>query len=262
MHAIAPPKTKTKKKKKSHTFVLKDVDVTQVDTKFGLAVTSNIDYSIPAPENTTKIDDLTSHTRKQKNYYPFVNSAAKHYITMVDYKSGEPNTGTCCFWCRHAFDHIAIGCPLRYVSSDVYKECTSEITKEKYTIFQKITPKTREKLGETFSSVKKEYYVTDGIFCSFNCCLAFIRDKCPSPEYGGSETLLKKMYVRCFSVGSPEITAAPSWRLLREYGGFMTIDEFRHSFSTYVYIYTGYKTEKKFPKILPVGHVFEENYIF
>ena len=55
---------------------------------------------------------------------------------------GKPlplNTDIYCFWCKHSFNSIPIGCPLSYDNTN-------------------------------------DIYITDGLFCSFNCTLAYIND--------------------------------------------------------------------------------------
>ena len=39
-----------------------------------------------------------------------------------------------------------------------------------------------------------EYYETDGIFCSFNCCQSYINDNKHIRLYDNSHMLLLKMY--------------------------------------------------------------------
>jgi len=142
------------------------------------------------------------------------------------------------------------------------KVCKSEITKEIYTIEQKIPKnvKTTEKENERI--IPNDYYETDGAFCSFNCCMAFIKDNIHNPLYKNSKNLLIKMYIHVFNPTSKfKINTAPSWRLLKSYGGFMGIDEFRNSFNTYIYIDKNHMLSS-IPKLNPNGKMFEELYIF
>ena len=106
----------------------------------------------------------------------------------------------------------------------------------------------------------KEYYITDGIFCSFNCCLAFIKDNWYNSMYSNSETLLNQIYNKLFN-NTQKFLEAPSWRLLKDYGGGLTIQEFRQSFNKIEYIDNNdYLIE--YPKCKPCGFIFEKKIKF
>ena len=47
--------------------------------------------------------------------------------------------------------------------------------------------------------MSNNYYETDGCFCSFNCCLAFINDNVHNAMYSSSKHLLMKMYYDIFN---------------------------------------------------------------
>ena len=78
------------------------------------------------------------------------------------------------------------------------------------------------------------FYEVDGIFCSFECCLAFIQENKNIPLYVHSKSLLIKMYSEMYNE-IKVIENAPSWRLLKAYGGNLEIDEFRASFNRITY---------------------------
>lgn len=256
---VSKPKKSVKKKT---TFVLKDINVSEIDKKYHIVKGSNLELKeTTIPTQVTKIDDLES----SKSYFsPFINETQKHHITMIDSITHQSIRARCCFWCRHAFTTHPIGCPIRYVHSKQVDLHVSEITKEKYTTTHPVSLKTMELLKQqsipSVHLVPKDYYKTDGCFCSFNCCLAFINDNVSNPFYSESKYLLTNMYLDIFK--TPEkITPAPSWRLLKEYGGFMTIQEFRDSFLSYLFIDNDFPVEQ-LPKVMPIGHVFEEHIIF
>jgi hypothetical protein len=258
---------KRKEVKKKHTFLLKDIDNIEVDKKYGITVTPTIEYKDHVPENTTAIDDLHS-SNKQSFFIPFIDESRRHCITMIDSITKKSIQSYYCFWCRHSFSTIPIGCPIRYVNNKIIKLYTSEITKEKYIISHEITrneydqQKQSEKDDKNIKIVNNDYYETDGSFCSFNCCLAFVNDNIHNPLYSNSKNLLMKMYSDVFSVDIlMKITPAPSWRLLKKYGGFMNIQEFRESFTNYIYIDNDYHVSR-IPKLMPIGHIFEEHIIF
>ena len=248
-----------KNKKKHYTFSLKNVDISKIDNKYGISIAQNL-QSIETPKNATSIDNLQI-SAKHNNYIPFIDKSKKHYVSMIDSISKQKLQCSCCFWCRHSFEHVPIGCPIRYVNSYAVQHHVSEITKEKYSIVHKM-PKNVLLNNSNTSQVTNDYYETDGCFCSFNCCMAFIQDNTHNSLYVNSKYLLMKMYAEIFSQTKlSKIQPAPSWKLLKVYGGFMGITEFRNSFGHYIYIDNQYRISS-LPKTIPIGHVFEEHIIF
>lgn len=103
-----------------------------------------------------------------------------------------------CWWCRHPFDSIALGCPLKLENEELH---------------------------------------TEGFFCSYPCVRSYIKDKIPSPKYVDSDALLH-YYFHSTRKGNRIIPFAPHWSLLVEYGGHLDIDEFRDSFGNIVFMTT------------------------
>ncbi len=176
---------------------------------------------------------------KSKRAYYFLDARKmqnKFWCIMVDVTLSGPLPSSIqkpCWWCRHKFNFRPIGCPLKYNSN----KCTG-IEKERY----------EEKLKNTnLPASTNDFFETEGIFCSFPCCKAFILDQHGSAKYKESITLLSLLFSilhgiqSVFSVsGNPEIDfpAAPSWKLLREYGGHLTIEEYRATFGKLEYFVT------------------------
>jgi uncharacterized protein YbaR (Trm112 family) len=172
-----------------------------------------------------------------------------------------------CFWCRHrcvlesgepkAFDETSgesntyniVGCPTRYVPPQIERVLTSPITKEKYSIKENIP----RSLVASNENVTKDYYETDGVFCSYQCCLAYIVDNKQNPMYSLSRTLLLNMWTKIQK--NIPLTSAPPWRMLREYGGSLSIEEFRAR-NTY-YSYKDTHAVQKVP-LKPIVPMFEE----
>jgi hypothetical protein len=233
--------------KKTNTFVLKNINVGEIDKKYGFEPKTQIgDICDRIPESTT-ITDL--YSTKTNCLHPFLEKNKKYYISMVDIRR-KTYTDTCCFWCRHIFSGQWIGCPIRYECQTASRIQVSQFTGEPITIKHKVSSSESKLPHLEYSG---NVYETDGCFCSFNCCLAFIRDHKHQPVYIHSETLLMKMYIEAFKVdGFRQISPAPSWRLLKEYGGFMTIDEFRESFLTHKYSQC---------QTIPLGWLFDEQVV-
>jgi len=164
-----------------------------------------------------------------------------------------------CFWCRHPFPHRPIGVPISYVPNRVHKQYYSEITQDTYILREnvdKLKPVLEGK--QPTSSVLpqfRDYYVSDGVFCSFNCAMAFIKDCRHDPVYQQSETLLNKIYHEVYGSDTTPIEPSPSWRLLRNYGGHLTIEDFRRNLFK-----IDYRPMENvlMPTFRPIGFLFEK----
>lgn len=134
-----------------------------------------------------------------------------------------------CFWDRHEFQHQPIQCPISYGSAIITNKCISHQTSDVYYIYNEMpdTYKKNVKNLDPIVDYKKSYYETDGVFCSFECCKAFIEDNVLDPKYSDSMFLLNKMYMDMYGIPPKNLKTAPHWRLLKEYGGNFDIDLFR-----------------------------------
>jgi hypothetical protein len=243
----------SKKHSKRYVFTLTGVNINKVDQKYGIISTPILDEDNNIPNNTTKIDDLEIIKRTPENL-SFLDESKrlrKCSISMIDFNSGK-EVGSLkkkykCFWDRNYIpDNIfPIGCPIKYSPSKARKTYHSEISKEKYTIVENITNEKvkylLEKKDNRITIEKRDYYQTDGIFCSFNCCMAFILDpeNKHNPMFRHSESLLLKM-IQDFNEDteehSLEIIPAPHWRTLEEHGGHQSIEKFRESLNKVRYV--------------------------
>ena len=275
-------KSRTKSKKntikgsqKRYLFTLTDINTEKIDQRFGITVVSNINMiTDEPPNNTTKISDLTTN-RNTPEIISFIDEAKKPHkctISMVDFETQRKfssegySNGYDCFWCRNQIPShvIGIGCPIKFVSSQAVKTYYSEISKDTYTIKESITPNRKKKIEEFGDGRlvihEKDYYLTDGIFCSFNCCMAYISENREKSMYSMSEMLLLKMYNNIYPDKIPCIQEAPHWRLLKQSGGHLTIKQFRESFSKIEYQEHG--SVNIDPKCKSLGTLFEEKLKF
>lgn len=267
---------KSGKTRKSHkySFTLKNINTEKIDQKYGIVILSNI-TEFEKPENTTSITELTDKTKDiSMELVSFLDETKKIYqcmVTMIDFLSNKEiikAKGYKCFWCRHSFESIPIGCPINYISSKVIKKYHSEVSKDFYTIKENITKYKQKLLQNTdlftaknkskITICKDAYFLTDGVFCSFNCVKAFIKDNKHNNLYERSDSLLVKL---CNEMNMKDnesiiIMPAPHWRLLKEYGGTMTIDKFRENFNKCTYNYQGCINLSSLYK--PVGMLYEE----
>lgn len=239
--------SKRTRKSNKYVFTLYNVNTELVDKKYGITISSNITRNEQPPTNTTKLSELASE-RATSQVISFLDESKRMRtcnVSMIDFSTGTDvdYLRYCCFWCRHQFNTKPIGCPTRYVSSQAVKTYLSETSKDIYTIKENITVVKRHNLSECSDSRvtvnTREYYETDGVFCSFNCCKAFIKDNKHNRLYDQSDNLLMKMYNNMMGTRMIIIDRARHWRMLREYGGNLTIEEFRNGFNKIDYEYHG-----------------------
>jgi len=200
-------------------------------------------------ENVTKkLDNLTfmDETKKIKSCnVSFIDFRTQKETKYLNYK---------CFWCRNKFNNIGIGCPTNYRSAYTTKQYKSCISKNIYTINENLTD--TKLLNIKDEKCSNNIYETDGIFCSFNCCLAYIKDNKHNYKYDKSEYLLYKMYNEFNNNNKLEITPAGDWKLLKEYGGTLNIEKYRENFNNIEYLYNG---QVKDILIIPIISLYEEN---
>ncbi len=124
-----------------------------------------------------------------------------------------------CWWCTLPIDTEPIGCPINVSFHDDSK-----------------------------------VYSTDGAFCSFNCVKAYINEKERTDVmYKHSHGLLGHMVCDMNGAISPvSISPAPDKRLLADYGGYMTEDQYKHCFNRIMY------TERGIIKMFPTTLIYEE----
>jgi len=204
------------------TFILIDIDISAIDRRYNINIQSNINDA-NCLVNKTNIDELQYSNSKTYSYLDEAKKNKKCAISLCEVVgSSLPNkTDFSCYWCRHPFSTIPIGCPIKKDS---------------------------------------EKYIVDGIYCSFNCILAFL-DSTRHSMYDNSNMLLSNIYNNLFDSDLASVIPAPSWKLLKEYGGNKSIEEFRDNFNKIEYKnVNNYILE--LPKQLPVGWLYEEKISF
>lgn len=257
-------KNSNKTKKTKYVFSLLNVNIGKIDQKYGLVEygTEYIDTNIPV--NTTRIRDLDI-IKKTPDVVSFLDESKRLRKCSV---STVVLNGECkykCYWDKYDIpDGVQpIGCPLKYIPSKVVKTYVSEINKETYKITEVVTDKKRKEIEEMkdsrFAIDKRGYYETDGVFCSFNCVMAWILDteNKRDPLYSMSMPLLLQMYNDLNPEEKVvEILPAPHWRLLEGFGGHLNIEKYRESFNKILYVYHGIIT------CVGIGRLYEDNLKF
>jgi hypothetical protein len=235
------PKTKT-------IFFLKDISAVQTvlssfDSKRKTGKVLNMDENadtIPQTLLSREVEEIENipvsdllHEKSKRAYY-FLDSRKiqnKFWGVMIDVTLNGPLPNSIqkpCWWCRHKFSSKPIGCPLKY-----HPHKTSGIEKERFD----------EKMKSAdFPTTTNDFFETEGCFCSFPCCKAFILDQKNCVKYKESITLLYLLFSILHSSDKKqanrkieEFPVAPSWKLLKDYGGHLTIEEWRSTFGKLEY---------------------------
>ena len=248
-------------------FTLKDINISKINSKYGIDIQNTCKITDENPDDTTKLSELNNSDNGAVELISFLDESKRAHtcnISMIDYNS-KKNINLLryhCFWCRNPFETKPIGCPIKYIHSQSVKKYHSHISKDIYTIKENITSHKRQELknNPNISINLGEYYETDGVFCSFNCCQAFIIDSKHVRLYDNSTMLLTKMYNDIMNTKTVTITPAPHWRVLEHYGGNLNIIKFRDSFNKIDYEYHG--LTKQLPRFIPIGSLFEEKMKF
>lgn len=255
------------KKKSKYIFTLKGMNIKCINDTYGISIPKNEkNDNEKHSSNTTRLTELDTKKGTPEVVSFLDESKRLHtcHVSMIDFKSRMDINllRYNCFWCRHPFDTHPIGCPVKYVASQAQKTYHSHISRDIYTIKEDITSKRRKEMDNTEQLFLKigEYYETDGVFCSFNCCKAWINDNKHNRLYDFSNVLLMKMYNAIMDTKMVNISSAPHWRTLEQYGGHLNILKFREGFNKVDYEFHG--NTKNIPKFLPIGTLFEENIKF
>ena len=242
---------------------LKYIDSNKTDTNNDknndTSIDTNIDTNTDTNIDTTKVSDLNPAKKGTPKIVSFLDESKRAHsckLSMIDFESKlDINlTSYNCFWCRHSFEYKPIGCPIRFVPSQAVKQYYSHISKSDYTI------KEHTNSEETIKNVtinKANYYETDGVFCSFNCCKAYIDDNKHKRIYDDSTMLLLKIYNDLMESKCSIITPAPHWKMLEVYGGVLDITKFRQSFNKIEYNYHG-TVKQQNVSFKSIGHIYEE----
>ncbi len=185
------------------------------------------------PETTLQVDpsiEISDLIKEKSNrcihFLDNYKNRVKYWVQMIDTTQGMAlplHTKNPCWWCRHSFTTHPIGCPVRYSP-------------------QKDIGIEKERLDERFkelnySSDTNDFFETLGIFCSFPCVKSYIQDQMSrnrSSRYREAQTLLTLLYQKLFGI-LITIPRAPSWKLLKSYGGHLTPEEFRSTFGRLEY---------------------------
>lgn len=229
-----------RKPKYLHTIVLDGINARDLYRKYKdnkhdshvpqVQLTPVIEYSTKVGDSsTTELTELSPKTKPTNIYLEKTNAN----VTMQDYINYgclPERTDLWCYHCHHPFNTSPIGLPIKYEPRREDKKQDSEITGT------------------------NDYFLTYGVFCSFPCCLAYLREHPKKTLFRNSKSLLYSLYYKLYNK-ELNIKPAPSWECLKVHGGNLSIEEFRKSFCNCNYIIT---ENIKRPYMIAVGKYIEE----
>ena len=253
------------KKEISYIFTIKGICTEDVDIKYGIVNKCDIvkEELEDTNKNITKLIDLNKEVRAPSTLTFLGDSKQLHKcnISMIDFTSctNVNMLNYNCFWCRNPFSTVPIGCPISFVPKKLSRKYVSVMNQNKYEITEDTLLDTIESTENLTLMPDHPYYETDGIFCSFNCCAAFINENKTKQLYFNSYMLLVKMYNDMFKKPITKIMNAPEWRLLKQYGGHLSISEFRSSFDNSEYKSHGTMRDVKMNSVV---HLYEKKLKF
>lgn len=234
-----------------------------IDQKYKIKVKSNILDDKNKPENITKIQSLLGKVTPTINFVNEISEDITCKIVMYDINSKKPlkkNTKYHCFWdkCEIPKHVHPLGCPVRKVCNRIKKTYRSNINKDTYSIWEGVSDKSMVNMEEDsiYKKQNKSFYYTDGIFCSFNCILAYIHDNKHKSIYNDSESLLMNMYYD-INKKVDKVTKSPDWRLLDIFGGYLSINKYRQNFEKIEYEHM-YSMNKIMPVFVPLIYGYNE----
>lgn len=187
-------------------------------------------------EDETNSEPVTRPSKENKTMvFSDVNKEQiRYYINMIDsiHDDVVPRfTNAPCWWCRSPFKSNSVACPIRYCR---------DLSPDDEGIDALNYKRIQEKLKQAnLPSDTNDFFETEGLFCSFPCVKAYIIDqlsRTKSGKYKRALTLLTFMYQKLMNPDNVAvIPSAPHWKMLSDYGGHLTVDEFRLIHGNYEY---------------------------
>lgn len=238
---MRPPSSKNKSNKTAEAdtvFTLSGISAIQVilagyaSQKKKKVMVEDLEGEEALPQTLISADDDADipvldllHEKSKKAYY-FLDTRKnqiKYWGVMLDVTANGPlpeTTTKPCWWCRHSFKTSPIGCPLVY---HPHKKDGIDASRMK------------EKLDAAgIEHTTNDFFETEGYFCSFPCCKAYILSQRNNLKYKESSGLLSLLFSTLYKKKSI-IPTAPTWKMLSDYGGPLTIQEYRATFGKIEY---------------------------
>jgi len=262
-------------KKVDTTFVLKGINPSSLDRNYGLnEIQKTIEKNEKTEKkNTINVPDNISFGKRKnqpeknmKNITTQLESLGISSVPKEVLKTMVPSNTTTkvkivttfdkdtdlrkikCFHCKHFVpdDALPLSLPLKYhpiTKVSVVRHCSllnakkeKNAENENLILYREMYTKKQAEKIKNKENVTEEYFDCEGVFCSFDWMKAYCNEVSINYiKYRESSMLLFSMYKKFFGKLPHKLQPAPSWKLLKEFGGNLTIEEFRKGFQTVSY---------------------------
>lgn len=245
-------------------FYLDGIDPVAIERKYNLTTLSNIERSTPS-HKTSSIKSLYFDQSRLISYVDTTRRNRNWVLTMRDHLTQQElplKWEGCCCACHLEIRSRPLGCPLRYIPSELIHTFTSEFSKGPISQVKKLSRREIMKYkydppGPEYRLVERDYYETIHVFCSFNCIVKHIEDNRHLTLYKDSMKEVFNLYFDFFAERITRIPAAPSFLLRKKYGGELSDEDFRKSFKNLIFVDAG-AVCRKLPVMYPIGMAFEK----
>lgn len=174
-----------------------------------------------------------------KHITSFVDNTKKivqHHHSTPIFEDGRKYS---CFWCSLPVDSAPIGCPIRQVPVFSSKKIRLR-NNEEYVV-------------QIAQQENRQQFMTEKVFCSFNCVRAFIDANSWDDYYINSARLLALMYSLITDTSGPvKISPAPCKSVMIQYGGNLTPEQYRTNFERVLCVDRGRLA------MFPISQMYEE----
>jgi hypothetical protein len=246
-------------------FTLK-VDPVKVDREFKMIERSR-DRLTNFNPMVTKLEDLGISEIHSNSHSPLVHIKDSkmiifnHLHSYMEHGTLPEQTSVCCFHCTESFTGKPLGIPVEYIVSQymtTYKIDKEDIgTTNRYPIYTKKEKEKIKKMIEKNNELEhitldeREYFEVDGNFCSFPCMIAYYKANQNKIEYKNSQNLINRLHKVLYN--EPLVwKCAPDIRLLKKFGGHLSIEEFRSAEGSHYTESNGFYRVK--PESQPTGY--------
>jgi hypothetical protein len=211
-------------------FILK-VDPVKTDREYKVIERTRNRLSTFDPM-ATKIEDLGLADVSHHSHHPIFemkdyNTSFFYLRNVVEKKKLPHKTDICCWNCTENFDTPPLGFPIRFVPSFFVTTFRSEKEDAQPSVYRTDIHNAKSDDDLKKDNVfERDYFETEGIFCSFPCLISYGSGRSSKIEYNGWRGLVQRLHKKLFG---KELVwrCAPDIRLLKKFGGHLTIDDFR-----------------------------------
>jgi len=212
--------------------ILKGIDASQILLSYYNPIQKDTEIPETLLDADKEIDISEILKEKSPRCVYFVDThkqKVKCWVNMIDVTQEMAlpfYTTKKCWWHRDKIQHHPLGIPIRYSSQK-----NDGIEKER------LAKKFKD---SNYNPDSNDFFETIGVVCSFPCMKAYILDQLSrsrSSRFKNSLTLMTLLYSKMFGK-IITIPTAPTWKLLKQYGGHLTPKEYTSTFGRLEYTET------------------------